>query len=123
MRKNILISALAGLCVVGLTACSKGEDKPATEQNAATLSSAAPTQQATQPADANQAQPTATQTTASMNNSNPSQQPQQQPENNQVVAADTTSGNAMTAPASSDTTTTTTTTTTPSTTGTADQSS
>lgn len=38
MRKNLLIAALLGSCVMGLTACSKGDDsaKPADDQQATT---------------------------------------------------------------------------------------
>lgn len=36
MRKNLLIATLVGVCVVGLSACSKGEDKSTTESTPST---------------------------------------------------------------------------------------
>ena len=54
MRKNILIATVVGLCVIGMTACSRGEEnKPANGET--TPPTTAMTQEQAPAADQNQA--------------------------------------------------------------------
>src|SRR5918911_1396393 len=78
MRKNLLVASLVALCVMGMTACSKGEDK--NETTTTTTTAMAPQEQA--PADQNQvAQPT-----ADASQTQPADAPQAQPEAPQQVS-------------------------------------
>jgi hypothetical protein len=57
MYKNLLIAALLGTCVIGVTACSKGEENKSTTTDQATQTSAMAT-----PQDSNQPQAAPVQT-------------------------------------------------------------
>ena len=69
MRKNLLVATLVGLCVIGMTACSRSEEnKPADESNQNT---AMTTQQPAAGTESTQAQPAPAQTADNTGNAAP----------------------------------------------------
>lgn len=114
MRKNILIATVVGLCVIGMTACSRGEEnKPANGET--TPSTTAMTQEQAPAADQNQAAPASP---SAENNVSDAAIAPAQPEVNQVASNTATPDAQTTAPVANPETQTESSTTTTTTTGT-----